>query len=190
MAFFEFIESLFIVFTSAENWSVDNILSAISVILVITGGIFAYRQWIASIQIKRTELIQQIMTCLRFDEEMAETMYTIEYDYSWYDITFHDRNDGFEHRIDKLLSYLSYICYLKKEGNISANEFRILQYEINRTCTSPCVQAYLWNLYHFSKEQGSECSFQYLIDYGIKNKMIDKSFLHSDCNIYTKTLNF
>ena len=101
-----------------------------------------------------------------------------------------DGYDDFEHKIDELLSYLSYICYLKKERNISKKEFRILQYEINRTCTSPCIQAYLWNLYHFSQKQGSECSFQYLIDYGIKNKLIDKSFLKPDCKLYEKTLNF
>lgn len=190
MVFCDFVESLFFVFTSVENWSVDNILSAISIILVIIGGVFAYKQWTASNQIKRTELIKQIMERLRFDKEMADTMYTIEYDDSWYDIDFHDGDDDFEHKIDELLSYLSYICYLKKEKNISKKEFRILRYEINRTCTSPCIQAYLWNLYHFSQKQGAECSFQYLIDYGIKNKLIDKSFLKTDCKLYEKTLNF
>ena len=93
-------------------------------------------------------------------------------------------------RIDKLLSYLSYICYLKQENNISDKEFRILQYEINRTCTSPSIQGYLWNLYHFSRKQGTDCSFQYLIDYGIKNNIIEKSFLDPKCFLYEKTLNF
>lgn len=190
MTFCDFCKSLFAVFTRIENWSVENILSAISIFLVIIGGGFAYKQWTASNQIKRTELIKQIMERLRFDKEMAKTMYTVEYDDSWYNEDFHDGDGDFEHQVDELLSYLSYICYLKKERNISRKEFRILQYEINRTCTSPCVQAYLWNLYHFSRRQGSKCSFQYLIDYGIKNRLIDKSFLKVDCELYEKTLNF
>ena len=183
MTFFTFI-------TSPENWFVDDILSAISIGLMILGGIFAYKQWTAANQIKRTELIKQIIERLRFDKEMAETMYIVEYDNSWYNADFHDRDDDFEHRIDKLLSYLTYICYLKSEKNISKKEFRILQYEINRACTSQCVQSYLWNLYHFAHRQGSECSFQYLIDYGLKNGLIDKSFLRADCPSYKKTLNF
>lgn len=190
MTFCDFCKSLFAVFTRIENWSVENILSAISIFLVIIGGGFAYKQWTASNQIKRTELIKQIMERLRFDKEMAKTMYTVEYDDSWYNEDFHDGDGDFEHQVDELLSYLTYICYLKKERNISRKEFRILQYEINRTCTSPCVQAYLWNLYHFSRRQGSKCSFQYLIDYGIKNRLIDKSFLKVDCELYEKTLNF
>ena len=105
MVFCDFVKSLFSVFTSVENWSVDNILSAISIILVIIGGVFAYKQWTASNQIKRTELIKQIMERLRFDKEMADTMYTIEYDDSWYDIDFNAGVDDFEHKINELLSY-------------------------------------------------------------------------------------
>lgn len=190
MAFYSFIKELLDMISNTENWSVDSILSAISIIMVIIGGLFAFTRWNASNQIKRTELIKQIIEQLRFDKEMTATMYIIEYDDSWYDKDFHNNNSDFEHQVDKLLSYLSYICYLKKENNIRKREFRILQYEINRTCTSPCAQAYLWNLYHFSLKQGSNCSFQYLIDYGIKHKLIDKLFLKDDCELYTKTLNF
>ena len=190
MTFCDFIDALLGIMINPENWSVDNILSAISIILVILGGLFAFTRWNASNQIKRTEHIKQIIEQLRFDKEMTTTMYIIEYDDAWYDEDFHNGNSDFEHQVDKLLSYLSYICYLKKENNISKREFRILQYEINRTCTSPCVQAYLWNLYHFSRSQGSKCSFQYLIDHGIQHKLIDKSFLKKNCELYTKTLNF
>ena len=185
-----FIKELFVIFSTSANWSVDNILSAISIILVIAGGRFTYKQWVAANKTKRMELIEQIMEKLRFDPEMVDTMYTIDYDHEWYGIDFHDREDDLEYRIDKLLSYLSYICYLKKEGNLSKKEFRILRYEINRICTSPCIQAYLWNLHHFSRKLGFECTFQYLIEYAIKNKLIDKSFLREDCELYEKTLNF
>ena len=190
MSLCTFLESLFKTISTPENWSVDDVLSAISIILVIFGGFFTYRQWAAANKTKRTEFIKQIMERLRFDKELVDTMYIIEYDHTWYDENFHDRDDDLEYRIDKLLSYLSYICYLKQENNISDKEFRILQYEINRTCTSPSIQGYLWNLYHFSRKQGTDYSFQYLIDYGIKNNIIEKSFLDPKCFLYEKTLNF
>lgn len=190
MAIFDFLASLLSKFLRSENWTVEDILSSITIILSIAGGVFAYRQWTVSNKTKRTELIKQIMEQLRFDKEMVDTIYLLEYDDMWYDGNFHNRDDDLEYRIDKLLSYLSYICYLKKENNISNKEFRILMYEVNRVCTSPCIQSYLWNLYHFSREEGVECSFQYLIDYGISNKLIDQSFLNAGCCLYEKTLNF
>ena len=40
----EFIKSLFALISNVENWSVDDVLSATSIVLVIVGGLFAYRQ--------------------------------------------------------------------------------------------------------------------------------------------------
>ena len=57
---FDFIKSLIAHFVSADNWSVDNILSVISIFLVIIGGIFAYKQLLSSNQLKRAGFIKQI----------------------------------------------------------------------------------------------------------------------------------
>lgn len=119
-------------------------------------------------------------------------MYMIDYGTSWYDRNFHNREDDLEYRVDKVLSFLNYVCYLRKEKNLGKKEFRILCYEVNRVCISPDIQNYLWNLYHFSVKQGTECSFQDLIEYGMEKRIIDrKSFLSSTSeNNYTKYLNF
>lgn len=187
----EFIKSLFALISNVENWSVDDVLSATSIVLVIVGGLFAYRQWKFANTTRRTELINQILEKLRFDKELVTTTYLIDYEDDWYDGNFHDREDDFEYQMDKLMSYLSYICYLQKERKISAKEFCILKYEINRACSSHAVQCYLWNLYHFSRQQGTQCSFQYLIDYGLKQKLINKKeFTNSQSTHYIKTLNF
>lgn len=179
------------VIKNTGNWSVTDILSLLSLVLVVIGGIFAYRQWEAANRIKRTEFINQIIEKLRFDKDMVKTMYTIDYDYTWYNENFHNEDSALEFEIDKLLSYLSYICYTYKMKNISRKEFKILRYELNRTCSSPAVQSYLWNLYHFSKKQKTDCTFQYLIDYGIKNKIINKKpFQNSKCTDYPQYLNF
>ncbi|MBR0283538.1 MAG: hypothetical protein IJQ81_18415 [Oscillibacter sp.] len=174
-----------------ENWSVDNFLDAFSIILAIIGGIFAYRQWSYANKTRRTELLNQIMEKLRFDKEMAETMYAIDYGTRWYDESFHNSNTDFEYKLDKLLSFLDYICYLKKEKHFAEAEFRILRYEVTRVCTSFQVQSYLWNLYHFSNKQGTTCSFQDLIDYGIDSGSIDHSiFKDKNSGYYPKYLNF
>lgn len=172
-------------------WTVDNWLSLISLFLVVLGGLFAWKQWNAGTSIKRAEFINQIIEKLRFDNEMADAMHLIEYDPNWYNEDFHDNPDSqLESSIDKLLSYLSYICYLKSTRNISKTEFEILRYEMNRVCVSPSVQAYLWNLHHFSKRNNTGCSFQYLIEYGIKNKIIKPEFKKADPGLFPKYLNF
>lgn len=70
-------------------------------------------------------------------------MCMFEYDHEWYNEEFHDADSEIEFNVDKLLAYLSCICYLYELKNISKKEFRILQYEVNRACSSPSVQIYL-----------------------------------------------
>lgn len=187
----EWLYSIIDTITNTNNWSVDSVLSAISVLLMIVGGFFAYKQWTSANKIRRSEFINQIIAKLRFDKSTVDTMYMLEYDHEWYNEEFHDADNEIEFNVDKLLSYLSYICYLYELKNISKKEFKILRYEVNRACSSLSVQGYLWNLYHFSKKQGTECTFQYLISYGIKNKIINKKIFYcKESTFYPKYLNF
>lgn len=172
-------------------WTIENKLSLVSLLFTLIAGVFACYQWHEMNRLRKSEFIDQILAKLRFDKEMANTMYVIDYKNGWYNDDFHNGNGDFEFRLDKLLSYLTYICYLYKERRIGKKEFLVLHYEINRVCSSKDVQSYLWNLYHFSKRQGTPCSFQYLIDYGIKNQLINRrAFLSSRISIYAQKLNF
>lgn len=183
--------SLIKVLLDINNWSVSDILTLISIILAIFGGLFAYQQWKYSNKTKRANFIDQILNKLRFDREIVETINMIDYDFSWYNEKFHHNHNDVEYKVDKTLSYLSYICYLIKEKHISKRDFIILEYEINRTCISPDVQCYLWNLYHFSVSQKSKCSFQFLIEYGIQNKLIEEDeFMNPESKKYKKRLEF
>jgi len=170
--------------SSTSDWTVDNTLSIISIVLVIIGGIFTFIQWAAANHIKRTELISQILEKLRFDDDMIFAMQIIDYGNDWYNDEFHDGTNGYEQKFNKLFSYLSYICYLYQTKALTEKDFSILKYEIHRVCT-----CYLWNLYHFSKDQGTDCSFQHLIDYGIENDLIPRTrFFDSNSSYYIKRI--
>jgi hypothetical protein len=172
-------------------FTIDNYLNLASIILVMIGGIPALIQWHSGIKVKRAEFLEKIISKLRFDEEIIETMYMIDYNYAWYNENFHNNKMGPEKSIDKLLSYFDYICYLEKIKNITQKEFVIIKYEVNRILNSPCVENYLWNLYHFSIRNNTHCSFTNLIDHGIKNGRIDKIEFYNKNNIkYNKYLNF
>jgi hypothetical protein len=167
--------------------TIENWFTLISLVFVAIGGIFIYLQWKKSLKIRRTEFINQILEKLRFDKDLPKTMYVIDYNQNWYDNSFH--NSDFECSIDKLFSYVDYICYLKTTGNISTSEFKIFQYEIHRICVSSSSKIYLWNLYHFSKKNNTTCSFQYLINYAIESKLFPEDF-KNNTSLYAKTLNW
>lgn len=168
----------------------DQIISLFTFVFAVVGGVFALVQWVTMNNIRRAEFINQIIDKLRFDKEMVETMYMIEYDFTWYNERFHGSESNLEYKIDKILSYLSYICYLESTGNIKKREFRVFKYELNRTCKSPCIQNYLWNIYHFSNINESSCPFEYLINYGFDVNIFTKEFLNKSSYNYKQYLNF
>jgi len=170
------------------NAIVENLQFIIPWCFAIIGGGFALYQWRDSIRVKRADLINQMNDRIRFDKDFATTLYSIEYGDSWYDAEFHSDRDQ-EFTFDRVISYFDFICYLKTNKNISAKEFRIFQYRINRVCISHSTKRYLWNLYHFSQKNQADCSFQYLIEYAIKNKLFPKEF-KEDTTLYDKTINW
>jgi len=172
------------------DFTIDNWLTLISLLFVVAGGFFALYQWRKNIKVRRAEFITQILEKLRFDKELVEIMYMVEYgNKEWYNKDFH-KNKELESSIDKLFSYLDYISYLKSNNNISKKEFKIFQYKINRTCVSISTKKYLWTLYHWSKKNNADCSFQFLIDYGIKNKLFPKDFKENTTLYNNETLNW
>jgi hypothetical protein len=173
-----------------NNWSIDNYLSLILIIVMAIGSIFALIQWNSSIKIRRTEFLDEIINKLWFDANMAKTMHIIDNNPNWYAEDFHKSYSDLGYQIDKLLSYFDFICYLHFIKNLSINEFSVIKYEIDRTCASPSVQAYLWNLYHFSNKIEAGCSFMYIIDYRNKKKIMDKEFKDNNENLFNKYLKF
>ena len=172
------------------NWTVDNYLSLILIAVMAIGSIFALMQWNSSIKIRRTEFLSDIINKLWFDANMARTMHMIDNNPNWYAEDFHKSYSDLGYQIDKLLSYFDFICYLHFINNLSFNEFNVIKYEIDRTCASPSVQAYLWNLYHFSNKIEAGCSFMYIIDYGIKENIITGDFKINNGDLFDKHLKF
>lgn len=98
-----------------------------------------------------------------------------EYNQTWYSAQFHGSGE-LELKVDKTLSYFSYICYLKKRRIISNKEFDFFKYEIERILMNKQVQDYFYNLYHFSNKFGTSFTFKYLFEYGKKKKVFDAKF--------------
>ena len=169
--------------------SVSDIISFLSMILVVIGGVFGCVQWTKSIKIKKAEYINELTEKIRTDEDIKETIYIIDYGHNWYTHSFHDSCD-LEIKMDKTLSYFSYICYLYQSHLIAKKEFGFFKYEIDRILMNKQIQNYLYNLYHFANKFETPITFKYLFEYGKKNKKFDDEFYNSESKKYLHYLNF
>ena len=161
--------------TFSNQISIADIASCISLLLVIVGGLFGYHQWKKNTLLKRADYINELTEKIRTDEFIKETIYDIDYGKAWYSENFHG-SGSLELRIDKTLSYFSYICYLKKQKIITNKEFDFFKYEIKRILDNAQVQDYFYNLYHFSNKFNVTFTFKYLFEYGKRNKLFDSDF--------------
>jgi len=170
-------------------FDIGDIISTISLLVVIFGGFFGYHQWKKTIKINRANYLNELTEKIRTDEDISEMIYLLDYEYNWYNKSFHG-SDGFERKMDKTLSYFSYICYLYENNHIEEKEFYFFKYEIERILMNPSTVNYLYNIYHFSNKCNTPITFKYLFEYGQKHDMFTDDFF-SPCSIkHPHYLNF
>ncbi len=173
--------------------SISDITSILSVFLVILGGIFGFHQWRKNILLKRAGYINDLTEKIRTDNDIKDIIYIFDYDKEWYSLQFH-KSGELELKVDKTLSYFSYICYLKRQKIISNKEFDFFKYEVERILINQQVQDYFYNLYHFSYKFNTPFTFKYLFEYGKKEGMFDDDFFDKNAYIknkkYHRNLNF
>lgn len=173
--------------------SISDIISAISVVLVIIGGVFGYYQWRRNDLLKRAGYINELTEKIRSDKYMRDVVYMLDYEKEWYSPQFHGCG-RLELMVDKTLSYFSYICYLERYKIITDKEFDFFKYEIKRILYNEQIQDYFYNLYHYSKKFSTPFTFKYLFEYGEKQGLFDADFYDRDaykkCERYHNNLEF
>lgn len=177
--------------TFNNEYDLGDIISIVSIVLAIIGAAFGFYQWKKSIRIKRAEYIEKLTEKIRTDNDIKEMVYTLDYGHLWYTSAFHNSGE-LERKMDKTLSYFSYICYLYKSRLISKKEFAIFKYEIERILTNDQVNKYFYNLYHFAKKFKTPMTFSFLFEYGEKHNKFEKDFSDKNRPKYKKSkyLNF
>lgn len=179
--------------TFVNEIKISDITSSISIILVMVGGIFGYYQWRKNILLKRAGYINELIEKIRTDMYIKDVVYMLDYNDKWYSEQFHGSGE-LELKVDKTLSYFSYICYLKNQKVISDKEFSFFKYEIDRILMNSQVQDYVYNLYHFSNKNNTPMTFLYLFKYGQKTGKFDKQFYdknaYKSCPKYHRYINF
>ena len=141
------------------------------------GGCFAIYKWRKDTAMKRAGYLNSLSERLRNDKIIREVFYWFEYDIIWYDDNFHNNNKSEkEHKVDKTLTFFSYICYLKYHNIISKKEFTFVAYEVTRTLQNKQVQDYLYNIYHFANSIDCPIPYYFLIEFALKNQLFPSDF--------------
>lgn len=172
-----------------NEYNLGNIISVISIIITTIVAIFGFYQWKRSNTIKKAEYIEKLTEKIRTDDDIKEMVYVLDYGDLWYIKSFHG-SGGLERKMDKTLSYFSYICYLYNSRLISRKEFAIFEYEIERILLNAQVKNYFFNLYHFAKKLKTPMTFSFLFEYGEKTRKFDDEFYDNQSEKYPKYLNF
>ena len=157
-------------------------------IVAIIGFVFSCYQWWRKVQSERAEKLSNLINILRRDARQLSVLYKIDYYEPWYDKSFH--KSKLEGEMDQFLSYYEYILYLKKNHMISRREFRFFEYDIERIVKNPDMQAYLFNLYHFSERARIPFSYKNILVFGEKIGCIDQFFFNKNTDKYPHCLNF
>lgn len=180
--------------TFCNEYDLGDIISVVSTVIIILGGLFTFFQWKKSVRIKRADYINELTEKIRSDEDIKNIIYLFEYGDKWYSGEFHG-NGKLECQVDKTLSYFSYICYLRKQHIITKKEFMFFKYELEHLLMNTQVLDYLYNIYHFSNGINEPLTFYYLFQYGKNSHMFDDDFYDSQAwrktnTIYHQYLNF
>lgn len=131
---------------------------------------FGFRQWKTQNNLNRASYAKMMMDDIRNNEEVIDVLHVIEYsdgnvknDY-WYNKSFHNNKD-IEAKFDRVFAYFDYLCYLKEKKIIEEDEFKMIEYKLNRIGHDKNSLNYLFNLYHFAKDNNTTMSFSYLVNY-------------------------
>lgn len=167
--------------------SLSELISILTFLSIVIGGIFALHRWNVSLKLKRAEYVQSLLTDIRTNPNID--FHLFDYDNPWYNESFHN-GSKLEGKVTYTLSYFSYICYLYEQKILTQTDFIRFKYFINRVLSNEQLHDYFYNLYHFSSKQQLPISYIDLFNYAKENGYFDDEFWNEKSKKYPHYLNF
>ena len=156
--------------------TISDIINLILLFLTMLGLIVAAFELGHNKKINRASLAKELYWTLYDDPDIRSIFYRIEWsNYEIEDYGNAERDD--EQKLDKLLSFLEIVCSMYYRRVFTRKDIRLFDYELNRVCSHPCVQAYWKFLDEWQSEQKIGDSFVNLKRYyQSRNSMIYRIF--------------
>ena len=166
-----FLAAIVLIFIFDSKVIIKNIVTSISTLVVAFGALASMYSWRRKQELERSELLNKIIDRIDFDPGVSSAYYFIaeqeDEDKDWFGNKNKLRELLKSEKIDELLDYANYICYLIDEGLLKSKEQEVTNFVLCRICASLSVRNYLLSL-----EKDSECFSNYT------GKIIENTYSH------------
>lgn len=162
----------------------ETAIALASALAVAIPCLFTLMQWLGTVRIRRAEMVKSLLDEIRANPDMSDAWYFLEYheESNWYDDSFHQTD--IEKKMDRLLAHLTYVCYLIDRKVLRKQEAELFDYQIRSVSKNIGLQSYFFNLYHFAHRNGTDCSFEQLLNYSKSKGFLPDYFFDKDCGKY------
>ena len=139
------------------------VISALTLVLACCGAVHAFVKWKRSLQQSRSVRLRIILN--EFNKnEMIQNAYSRDNDLeTWTDFGLEE--DSRRTVIEKTLSLISYLCYLRKKGLMDTDEFVFFQDTINRILSASCMSKFLADEYKRQGENEPQSRYNHVFTY-------------------------
>ncbi len=116
-------------------------VTIIGVVVAISGIFLTVYQIRQGNKTKRATFFKELYSAMYGDSDVTQGYYLVDHGTFEYSDSFHRSED--EKPIDRLLTFMDLICYLRKQDLIAESEIRFFEYELTRVWENPQIQKYL-----------------------------------------------
>lgn len=163
-----------------NTFDISDIVYILTFIIAASSAIFTLCKWNRSRRIKQADYIKSLIE-FKNNEIILEVFNLFDYNKEWYNVKFH-RSD-LENKIDYTLTYFDFICYLNDRRIFDKYTFILFKYQVDCIVKNRQVQDYLFNLFHYAKNNGLATSYYYILKYAEQQKIIDSDFYKMTASI-------
>lgn len=143
------------------------VISALTLFLACCGAAHAFVKWKRSLQQSRSVRLRIILN--EFNKnEMIQNAYSCDNVLeTWADFGLEEGSRRTV--VEKTLNLISYICYLRKNGQMDTDEFIFFKDTIDRILSADCMNKFLTDEYKSQGEKNSESRYYHVFSYMREN---------------------
>jgi hypothetical protein len=121
--------------------SLADIVNGLLLIVAVIGIFLTLYQIKQSNKTQRASFFKELYSMMYGDSDVTQGYYLIDHGEFKYSDSFH--RSQHEKPIDRILTFMDLICYLRKEDLIAEQEIGFFEYELTRVCDNQEIQKYL-----------------------------------------------
>jgi hypothetical protein len=150
--------------------SLPGIINRLPLIVATIGIFLTLYQVKQGNKTRRATFFKELYSTMYSDPDVSQGYYLIDHGKFRYDDDFHRSEE--EKPIDRLLTFIDLLCYLRKNRLIAESEIRYFEYELIRVYENKEIQRYLEVVRQSYRDFGCKTPPFSSFDWYCKNKLL------------------